>query len=116
DVEGRPLPGPIPRAALQLRIPGVSGARRPGHGLPPPRWPEDRGRADGGVHDGSRGVGVGARPPSSSGTLLRGLSAGTRNVRASARVSSNREEAMFWPVAIVVLSTVVYHVAQKSIP
>ncbi len=73
DDDAGPLPGPLPWQALQLRVSGLSRARRPGHAVSPPRWKHDRRRADGRVHDGPRGLGLRDRPPPPAGALLRGL-------------------------------------------
>ena len=56
---------------VQLRLPGLPRAGRPGRALPAARRPQDRRRAHRGLHDGSRGLRLGARLPPPAGPLLR---------------------------------------------
>ena len=76
DDDARPVPGAISRQALQLRLPGLPRPRGSVDALPAPRREQDRRRADGRVHDGPRGLGLGARSPPPAGPLLRRLDRG----------------------------------------
>ena len=69
---GRPAQGALSRAPRVVRLSRLSQSRRPAHSLRPAGSGADRARAHRGLHDGSRGLRLGAGLPPSRGQVLQG--------------------------------------------
>ncbi len=82
------LQGAVPRHPGLVRLPGVPAPRGPSAALPPARRrAADRRAAHRGLHDGARGVGLGARLPPSGGAAT--SASPPRTPRGSSAVSAS---------------------------